>query len=334
MASDDVIDNLNDSDGVDNPNCVLFGFHVNRSNLVGGHRAFLSGPLKDRLRKIPATDTAFVDITGTCSFTGSKAYNMALGLNRATEVYKQCESLGLMKLPNVQWSDPQTHGFDAAETMERHPPRLPAIREKQGAIFRAVDVNIIIRHGKVPPVPVPPRLHFFQMRAIYALSLSPPIPILPGVSIGADLMMFEIKDLLEGKCAVYKYTGFNFTLGIPLDALDKAVKMGRLTKIVLQAPGVASGAFAGPFNDFTHRRGPRVFKPVEQWYGAASYFAMSAFNISGLPSWINFGGFDVKPPLRHNAQIDPFDGGATIGFPQISTGEGSLSLVSGPQVCR
>jgi hypothetical protein len=331
---DPVIDNLNETDAADFPNCVLFGFAVNGSTLLHRHKTFVSNELHDRLKKVPTTDTAFIDITGTCSFTGSKDYNLALGLRRATAVYKECEAAGLMRLPNVQWNDPQTQGYGPAEGMEKHPPRLSAIREAQGAIFRAVDVNIIIRHSKVPPPPSPPRLHFFQMRAIYALSLSPPIPIFPGVSIGADIMMFEIKDLLEGKCATYRYTGFNFTLGIPLDKLEKAVKMGRLTKIVVTAPGVASGAFAGPFNDFTHRRGPRVYKPVNEWYGPANYFSVSFFNASGMPSWINFGGYDSKPPLRHNARIDPFDGGATIGFPQISTGEGGLTLVTGPQTCR
>jgi hypothetical protein len=62
---------------------------------------------------------------------------------------------------------------------------------------------------------------------------------------GADVMVFEIKDPAEIKCAIYRYSGFNFTLGIQLDALDEAVKVGRLTKIVLQAPSVVSGELAG-----------------------------------------------------------------------------------------
>lgn len=74
--------------------------------------------------------------------------------------------------------------------------------------------------------------------------------------------------------------------------LEKAVKMGRLTKIVLSLPGVANGAFAGPWNDFTHVRGPRVYKAVDKWRGPANYFSVGAFNAPNLPSWINFGGFD------------------------------------------
>jgi hypothetical protein len=217
--------------------------------------------------------------------------------------------------------------------MERRPPRSPHIREAQGDIFRGVDFDINIRPGKLPIPPKPLVLHFFQMRTIYSVSLAPPIPIVPGISVGADLMMFEIKDLHEQTCAIYRYVGFAFALGIPLDKLEKAVKLGRLTKIVLAIPGVASGAFAGPWNDFTHVRGPRVYKPVDQWWGAANYFSVGAFNAPNLPSWINFGGFDTKPPMRHSVRIDPYDGGATIGFPQISTGEGSLNLVSGPQKC-
>lgn len=328
MAYDQVINNLNE----DYPSCLLFGFKVNDDHLGSKQLAFLNNELRTRLKNIPVTSTAFVDITGTCSYTGAKDYNYALGKRRATTVYHKCKDIGLMSFSNVRWNEPQSHGFDDAQRVEPHPPRSREVREKQGDIFRAVDIFIIIRSGITPPSPRPPKLHYFQMRAIYALSLSPPIPILPGISVGADIMMFEIKDIGEMECALYRYRGFNFTLGIPLDKLENAVKIGRLTKIVLQAPGVASGAFAGPWNDFTHRRGPRFYKPVDQWWGAASYFSMSAFNLS-LPGWINFGGFDTVPPLRHNAQIDPFDGGATVGFPQISTGEGELSLVTGAKNC-
>jgi len=325
-----VIDNLDDAVA---PNCSFWGFKVDDATPREDHKAFLNTQVRERLRLIPPNSAAGISITGACSYTGSKAHNEALGLNRAKAIYQHCQTLGLTSLPNVFFEEPRSHGFDAAQHQEPIPPRTPRIREAQGAIFRAVDFDMLIQPGKVKPLPRPVKLHYFQMRTIYAISVSPPIPIIPGVSVGADLMLFEIKDLGEMTCAIYRYTGFAFSVGIPLDKLEKAVKMGRLTKIVVSAPGVASGSFAGPWNDFTHARGPRVYKPVDKWWGAANYFSVSAFNAPNLPSWINFGGYNTQPPPLYSVRIDPYDGGATIGFPQINTGEGQLTLVAGPQKC-
>jgi hypothetical protein len=71
--------------------------------------------------------------------------------------------------------------------------------------------------------------------------------------------------LHEQNCAIYKYVGFAFTVGIPLD-----------------------------------KRGPRMYKAVDKRWGAASYFSVGAFNAPNLPSWISFGGFDTKLPMRHS----------------------------------
>ncbi len=331
MANDYVISNF---DELPAPNCLFWGFKTDEAVPLDSHKTFLDQKVRKLLTELPANSSATVTIFGTCSFTGGKEYNEALGLRRAIAIFQICKDLGLTSIKNVLWAPPNTHGYQFAEISEPKPPRLPIVRERQGAIFRAVDFDVLIRPGPTPPPPPsPPKLRYFGIRTIYALSFSPPIPIAPGISIGADSMMFEIKDLVEQTCALYKYRGGNITLGLPLELLQKAATLGRLTKYVLSAPGMVSGAFAGPWNPFTHVRGPRVYKPVEQWWGAASYFQVNAFQISGLPNWMSFGGFDTKPPLRHCVRIDPYDGGVTVGFPQINSGDGYLERVSGPQPC-
>jgi hypothetical protein len=327
---DQIINNLDDSIA---PNCMFWGFSTDDAKPGPSHEAFIRGPLLTKLRSIPGTSTAGIAINGTCSFTGSKAHNMALGQRRADAIYTLCQAAGYSALGNVFFDQPASHGFEAAERAAQRPLLPPWVREEQGAIYRAVDFDILIHPGKVKPPPRPIKLHYFQMRTIYAVSLSPPIPIIPGVSVGFDRMHFEIRDLNTWECAIYSYSGFALSLGIPLDKLEKAVQLGRLTKIVLQIPGVASGGFAGPWNDFTHGNGPRFYKDVDKWWGAANYFSVGAFNAQGLPSWINFGGYNTRPPPTWSARIDPYDAGATIGFPQVNSGEGSLTLVAGPQKC-
>lgn len=324
---------IDDQEGASSSAC-LFGFKVNDATPLADHKSYLEKEIRARLKQIPQGMTGCVRIAGLCSYTGSQAYNEALGLRRANAIYDHCDKIGLTSMPNTQWYPLETHGFADAARVEPNPPRSRYVREQQGEIFRAVDFDIITRAGKPPAKPRPLVLHYFQMRTIYSVSISPPIPIFPGVSVGGDYMMFEIKDVHEQTCAVYRYEGGLFSVGIPLDKLEGAVKMGRLTKIVLQIPGVASGAFAGPWNDFTHVRGPTVYKPVDKWWGPATYFSVGAFNMQGLPGWINFGGFDTKPPFRHSARIDPYDGGNTVGFPAINTGEGYLTLASAPQKCK
>jgi hypothetical protein len=326
MATDQIIDDLNISDGSNFASCTFFGFKVGSSAVGPNQSNFIRQNLRDLLTKLKPGETAAIQVSGLCSFTGSKAANLALGMQRANAVIAIATQAGLTRLPQTVWEAPRSKGFEDAERIEKKPPRDPAIREAHSDIFRAVEVDIRIFTGPKPPQPPrPPKQHHFGIRAIYTAS----IPVTPFIlSPTFDRMMFEISEVESQTKALYEYTSIGITVGTPLGLLEKAAKLGRLTKVVLTAAGFVNVAFAGPVNPFTHRRGPNVFKPVTEWGGAATYFSLGGLTVT-LSSFIAFGGFDVVPPLRHNARVDPFDSGSSIGFPSFNTGEGRFNLVSG-----
>jgi outer membrane protein OmpA-like peptidoglycan-associated protein len=335
---------------------ILMNFAVNSAALTDQHKDFLIETFDPFLKGLYGYPADWViALGGFCSFTGSSAANATLARQRSLAVanflHTACSQAKKFHITTLGY------GYELARAdVTAFMPQKQ--REKAQWNWRAVMPSVYEKKRAVTPPPGKEEFHYW-MRVVNQLSISLPLPGGGGaLQYVLDLStQFEIKDKNK-RAATYRYTGVGVGVGIPFEKLLGLVKWlakfprfagvaatllkeiplasktpEKAATIITTLSDMLSGVvFKGPWNYFTHRRGPYFERPVDQWDGEANlsgYFVPFATSYS----FVNFGGFEAFPEIGragHPGHIDPFDGGDTIGLPEASSTKGLFQLISGP----